>query len=695
MKRKQWMAALLALVLMLTMSVPALAADTPSEEVAAPSEVSHVPLEDAAQTACTAAMAYGAADSISWAVWEEGEITTSGSFHGQRDVAQDSDGTVYGMGSVSKIFTTTAVMQLVDQHRISLDAPVTQYLPEFRMADPRYRQITVRMLLNHSSGLMGSSLENGLLFDDPDPAATDTLLERLATQTLKADPGAYSVYCNDGFTLAELVVEAVSGQDFMDYVREHILAPAGLEHVYAPADAPDAELASIYTGTDPRPLPQDCLNAVGAGGMYATAEDLAAFGGILTENTLLSREMLDKTAEAEYARGIWPEDTLDSLAYGLGWDNVQWYPFCQSDIVALTKGGDTLYYHAALVVLPEYHMAAAVLTSGGLSTYNQLAATRILITALEEQGIDVDETIPALPDAQPAAMPAELMQNSGYYGATAAQYRISVSEDGVLAIHYLNYPAIPDQTFTYYSDGSFRDATGTAALRFVQEDNGQTYLYQKSVSPVPELSALPVSNYTAVKLEENDIPEAVQDVWDRVAVTSVLPVNEKYSSQVYLSLGGASADTALTTLVEMVPGYIGGSRIVDETTARYTLQIPGTQGRDGQNWTLVETENGTWLQVNGSLYMPQELATDLYTGSGWAYTTVGEAGYARWYQVGDAAGSTMTVQLPENAGFWVYDASGAVTASSVLWDETSAVLPEGGMVVFAGDPGARFHLRFS
>lgn len=695
MKRRQWMAALLALVLMLTMSVPALAADTPSEEVVAPSEVSHVPLEDAAQTACTAAMAYGAADSISWAVWEEGEITTSGSFHGQRDVAQDSDGTVYGIGSVSKIFTTTAVMQLVDQHRISLDAPVTQYLPEFRMADPRYRQITVRMLLNHSSGLMGSSLENGLLFDDPDPAATDTLLERLATQTLKADPGAYSVYCNDGFTLAELVVEAVSGQDFMDYVREHILAPAGLEHVYAPADAPDAELASIYTGTDPRPLPQDCLNAVGAGGMYATAEALAAFGGILTENTVLSREMLDKTAEAEYARGIWPEDTLDSLAYGLGWDNVHWYPFCQSDIVALTKGGDTLYYHAALVVLPEYHMAAAVLTSGGLSTYNQLAATRILITALEEQGIDVDETIPALPDAQPAAMPAELMQNSGYYGATAAQYRISVSEDGVLAIHYLNYPAIPDQTFTYYSDGSFRDATGTAALRFVQEDNGQTYLYQKSVSPVPELSALPVSNYTAVKLEENDIPEAVQDVWDRVAVTSVLPVNEKYSSQVYLSLGGASADTALTTLVEMVPGYIGGSRIVDETTARYTLQIPGTQGRDGQNWTLVETENGTWLQVNGSLYMPQELAANLYTGSGWAYTTVGEAGYARWYQVGDAAGSTMTVQLPENAGFWVYDASGAVTASSVLWDETSAVLPEGGMVVFAGDPGARFHLRFS
>lgn len=111
--------------------------------------------------------------------------------------------------------------------------------------------------------------------------------------------------------------------------------------------------------------------------------------------------MLDKTAEAEYARGIWPEDTLDSLAYGLGWDNVQWYPFCQSDIVALTKGGDTLYYHAALVAASGISYGCGGADLRRLSTYNQLAATRVLITALEEQGIDVDETIPALPDAQP------------------------------------------------------------------------------------------------------------------------------------------------------------------------------------------------------------------------------------------------------------------------------------------------------
>ena len=60
--------------------------------------------------------------------------------------------------------------------------------------------------------------------------------------------------------------------------------------------------------------------------------------------------------------------------------------------------------------------------------------------------------------------------------------------------------------------------------------------------------------------------------------------------------------------------------------------------------------------------------------------------------MGDLAGATLSVTLPEQGGFWVYDANGVVTASSVAWGDLSAVLPEGGWVVFAGAPGARFHL---
>lgn len=101
-------------------------------------------------------------------------------------------------------------------------------------------------------------------------------------------------------------------------------------------------------------------------------------------------------ASPEYLRGIWPGDDLDLLSYGLGWDAVHWYPFCQSGITALVKGGDTLYYHAGLLVLPEYGLSVAVVSSGGASTYNELAATQIALAVLTENGIAVDQSIPRL-----------------------------------------------------------------------------------------------------------------------------------------------------------------------------------------------------------------------------------------------------------------------------------------------------------
>ena len=466
MKRKfpRLAALAVALALAVSMVLPAAAADA-------------APVETAAQEAMTYAATYGQAVSIQYALWQDGEITAAGGsgVYSKTENRALTEDILYGVGSVSKIYTTVAVMQLAEKGKVNLDAPVTRYLKDFKMADPRYEDITVRMLLNHSSGIMGTGLGGAILFGEADTSATDGLLESLSTQRLAADPGAFSVYCNDGFTLAELVVEAVSGMDFMDYVRSNILSPAGLSSTFAPGDDFDtSRLAKTYTGSDTRALPQDCLTAVGAGGMYATASDLASFGGALTGTQLLKTSSLEAMAYPEYSRGVWPDDTLDSLAYGLGWDNMALYPFCQSGITALAKGGDTLRYHAALVVLPEYDMAAAVVSSGGVSTYNQMAAGKILIAALAEEGVTVDESIPALPEAASAAMPQEMKDYAGYYASTTVQYKVEISDDGTLTLHCTTYPvSVPDQTFTYCSDGTFRDAAGSAALSFVEEDNGE------------------------------------------------------------------------------------------------------------------------------------------------------------------------------------------------------------------------------
>ena len=674
--RKRGSALLLALMLSLSLSVSAMAEETVAS------------LEETAQSAAQGALTYGGADSVQYALWQDGKVVLTGSCgsYSRTENRALTDDILYGIGSVSKIYTTVAVMQLAEAGRVSLDAPVTRYLKDFKMADERYRQITVRMLLNHSSGLMGSHFENAMLFGDADPVAADSLLEQLSTQRLKADPGAYSVYCNDGFTLAELVVEAVTGMEFMDYVRTRILKPAGLENTFAPGDTFDTgRLAKTYRGADTRALPQDCLNLVGTGGIYATASDLAAFGGALIGTKLLRQSSLNAMAAPEYDRGIWPDtDAPDALRYGLGWDAVEWLPFSQSGIQALVKGGDTLRYHAGLVVIPEYHMAAAVLSSGGASTYNEMTAAQMLAAALKARGVVLDESLPLLPEAAPAAMPAELTENAGYYGSTAAQYRVDVTDDGTLTM-----PSVPAQAFTYCDDGTFRDTTGQAALRFVKEANGQLYLYQQAVGLLPGLGMMPTANYAAVKLPENDITPEVQAAWDRYLSTSFLPMGEKYSSQTYLAL----ADSTAQETAELVPGYVGASRIVDSTSALYELQIPGANGRDGQDIHVYEQSGTTWMDVNGALYMSAEGAPVLYTGPD-SYSTVQENGYARWYRVGGNAGKSMTVRVPEDAGFWVYDTDGQVTASSVLWGDTRAELPQDGFVVFAGDPGARFHLSF-
>ena len=697
---KQWktraLALALTLALALSLQAPAWAAETAETAPAETGETAEtLTLEETADAAIQGAAAYGGAVSIQYALWQDGEIVSTGAsgVYSKSENRALTEDILYGIGSVSKIYTTVAIMKLVEQGRVNLDAPVTRYLKDFTMADERYRDITVRMLLNHSSGILGTGLSDAMLFGAASTEAHDTLLEKLSQQRLAADPGAFSVYCNDGFSLAELVVEAVSGMDFMDYVDRYILAPLDLENTFAPGgDFDPDQLARIYTGDDPRALPTDSLNAIGAGGIYATASDLAVFGGALTGTELLRQSSLDAMAYPEYSRGIWPETgEPDSLAYGLGWDNMEWYPFCQSDIQALVKGGDSLYYHAGLVVLPEYDMAAAVVSSGGVSTYNQLAANQILIAALKEEGVTVDETVAALPEAEPAAMPAEQLENSGYYGTTSLQYQVEITEDGAMTLSYLNYPeSMPDQTFAYYSDGSFRDETGTVLISFVEESNGQTYLYQQAVSALPGLGALPTATYAAVKLPDNPLSPEVAAAWNGIATTSILPMDEPYNSQTYLALSDAST----TEMPESVPGYVGSARIVDETTARSEIQVPGVGSRDGIDYQLEDRNGVLWLTAKGCAYMDAAGAPELFTGSGTAYTTVQDDGYTRWYAVGGSAGKTMTVQVPENAGFWVYDAAGQVTASSVLWGDTSVTLPEGGLIAFAGDPGARFHLSF-
>ena len=190
----------------------------------------------------------------------------------------ESSDTLSCIGSVSKMFATTAAMQLAEQGKIDIDAPLTDYIPEFRMADERYKDITVRMLMNHTSGLMGTTAGDFMIFDDRDTAPHDTLLKELGRQRLKTFPGDYGAYCNDGFELLELLVEQVSGESFTDYIEKNICKPLDMQQTGTPWNAfRTDEMVGTFLNGNVR-IAQDYCMDLGSGGIMSTAEELSTFG---------------------------------------------------------------------------------------------------------------------------------------------------------------------------------------------------------------------------------------------------------------------------------------------------------------------------------------------------------------------------------------------------------------------------------
>jgi CubicO group peptidase (beta-lactamase class C family) len=133
--------------------------------------------------------------------------------------------TLFRVASLSKSFTALAVVQLVDEHRLRLDDPVVDHLPEFRLADPRGADITVRQLVDQTSGLADSQVHE-LSREQPDSLADAVVALRSAR--LAAAPGAQWNYHNPNYQIAARLVEVVAGEPFDAYLRDHVLRRAGM-----------------------------------------------------------------------------------------------------------------------------------------------------------------------------------------------------------------------------------------------------------------------------------------------------------------------------------------------------------------------------------------------------------------------------------------------------------------------------------
>lgn len=622
--------------------------------------------------------------SVQYALIDNGVIKVSGQsgFNDKSGKIPLTKETIYGIGSTSKMFTASAVMKLVDEGKINLDTPVVQYITDFKMEDERYKKITPRMLLNHSSGLQGSTLTSAFLFDDPDTYVHDTLLEHLSTQKLKAEPGAFSVYCNDGFTLAEILVERVSKMTFTEFIHHNFAVPLGMNHTMTPQDKVDSsKFAGLYSPAYEGQLPTETTNAIGTGGIYSTAEDLVRFSQIFTGKRadVLSTKSVQAMEQEEYRKGFWPKDGDNSADYGLGWDSVRLFPFNDYGIKALVKGGDTQMYQSSLVVLPVQNMAAAVITSGGSSSINQLLASELLLQAMKEKGA-IKEIKPDKSFGKPvkADMPKDLVKYAGYYSTLGDQWKAAIKDGELL----LSGMTAPEQKFIYTTDGTFVDEEGSTKVNFVKESNGRTYLWMSQYISVPELGQLAYSEYKAEKLEVAALNKQTADAWAKREGKLYYPVNEKFSSITYMNM--------IRPTIQTSEGYFKGMKITGPNTAGSQHQIPGIAGRDTFDILFYAKEGIEYFNAAGTLYMSEDGVKPLYKGKS-SIATIQADGYARWFSVPEtAAGKKMVVKMPAKGAFMVYDETGALVNNTVISSNNEVVLPIKGYIVFAGNAGASF-----
>ena len=226
--------------------------------------------------------------------------------------------TVFEIGSVTKTFTATAVLQLWEQGKLDLDDPLGKYFPEFEKG----AGITIRRLLHMQSGLRREFFPAEDLENDHD------LLKKYYTDGLllaalfEAEPGhvpetGYE-YSNVNYTLLAMIIEKITGKSYGAYIREHIFSVCGMEHSYCtepgrltsvPEPVPEGTYAFDFNDVFPTGYMSDFRTARGAGDICSCAADLLAFDRALTGGKLISRESLDEMFNTENG-------------YGCGWLNV-------------------------------------------------------------------------------------------------------------------------------------------------------------------------------------------------------------------------------------------------------------------------------------------------------------------------------------------------------------------------------------
>lgn len=341
----------------------------------------------------------------------------------ENGIPVDPGQTVFRIGSVTKLFTWTAVMQLAEQGRLDLGADVSTYL-DFPIPDTYSQPITLKHLMTHTAGFEDRYFEQLTLDADDQVPSREWLVSHMPARV--RPPGDVAAYSNYGTSLAGYIVARVSGEPYDQYIQQHILSPLGMVHTTAQWPTPPdmrAHTSVGYTYKDgdfkvfPDYMGQPAM--VPAGGMQASATDMARFmiahlqdGRYGDANAAETRILKETTAQQMHGTLYTPDPRLLGTTYGF-------FDFSDNAQRTLGHSGESDPINSLLLLLPDQNLGVFVV-------YNSEGGGDLTLQHLGFQRAFFDHYYPT-PAVKAIKPPAAFAERAGRFEGT---YRITGGTPG-------------------------------------------------------------------------------------------------------------------------------------------------------------------------------------------------------------------------------------------------------------------------
>ncbi|MDO8988753.1 MAG: serine hydrolase domain-containing protein [Sideroxyarcus sp.] len=431
--------------------------------------------------------------------------------------------TAYHLGSIAKVFTATAAMQLAEQGKLNIDRPLRQYLPEFsiRSRVGSIDKITPRNIMTHHSGLPCNWVHG---MSERHPGPFTAVVTAVKDEYMAYPPDYVFAYSNLGVTLLGAAIEALGGECYASYMNSHLLQPLGMAHSEF---APRIPGKSYDKGREVEAIP---LRDLPSGGLISSASDIAHFMQmVFADGKYDGKQILQPESLREMFRAQNANMPMDfDFRMGLGW-MLSGVDVPNAGTVA-SHGGTTLNYHTLLVVLPEHKLGVVVLSN---STTAQGVVDRIATGTLKlalEAKRGIAQSVQVVRDVKEVPLTEEdIHAYDGYFDTLIGLVRVSgKSGDLVAEVMGQKLELIPREgkqfgaRFKLFGfiplkigvleelNLSLHKIDGHDVLAL--KSNGQTMLIGEKIVPVdipPHMLAY-VGAYEIVNKHDGPLPESVR-----------------------------------------------------------------------------------------------------------------------------------------------------------------------------------------